>query len=63
STSICYINKKFKSKIKYADNMNSKYAVIIGEDEINTNTLTIKNMVTGEQTQVRFDEIKEFFVK
>ena len=62
-TSICYINKKFKSKIKYADNMNSKYAVIIGEDEINTNTLTIKNMVTGEQTQVRFDEIKEFFVK
>ena len=63
STSICYINKKFKSKIKYADNMNSKYAVIIGEDEINTNTLTIKNMVTGEQTQVRFDEIKEFFEK
>ena len=63
STSICYINKKFKSKIKYADNMNSKYAVIIGEDEINTNTLTIKNMITGEQTQVRFDEIKEFFVK
>lgn len=63
STSICYINKKFKSKIKYADNMNSKYAVIIGEDEINTNTLTIKNMVTGEQNQVKFDEIKEFFVK
>ena len=62
-TSICYINKKFKSKIKYADNMNSKYAVIIGEDEINTNTLTIKNMVTGEQNQVKFDEIKEFFVK
>ena len=61
STSICYINKKFKSKIKYADNMNSKYAVIIGEDEINTNTLTIKNMVTGEQNQVKFDEIKEFF--
>lgn len=63
STSICYINKKFKSKIKYADNMNSKYAVIIGEDEINTNTLTIKNMVTGEQNQVKFDEIKEFFEK
>ena len=63
STSICYINKKFKSKIKYADNMNSKYAVIIGKNKINTNTLTIKNMVTGEQTQVRFDEIKEFFVK
>ena len=62
-TSICYINKKFKSKIKYADNMNSKYAVIIGEDEINTNTLTIKNMVTGEQNQVKFDEIKEFFEK
>ena len=43
--------------------MNSKYAVIIGEDEINTNTLTIKNMVTGEQTQVKYDEIKEFFGK
>ncbi len=63
STSICYTNKKFKSKIKYADSMNVKYSIIIGEDEINNNAITIKDMNKNEQMQIDVDELEEYFKK
>lgn len=63
STSICYTNKKFKSKIKYADSMNVKYSIIIGEDEINNNVITIKDMNKNEQMQINVDELEEYFKK
>ena len=63
STSICYTNKKFKSKIKYADSMNVKYSIIIGEDEINNNVITIKDMNKNEQIQINVDELEEYFKK
>ncbi len=63
STSICYTNKKFKSKIKYADSMNVKYSIIIGEDEINNNVVTIKDMNKNEQMQINVDELEEYFKK
>ena len=63
STSICYTNKKFKSKIKYADSMNVKYSIIIGEDEINNNVITIKDMNKNEQMQINVDELEEYYKK
>lgn len=40
---------KFKKKINYADKINAKYVVIIGEEEASKNEVSIKNMETGEQ--------------
>lgn len=40
---------KFKKKINYADKINTKYVVIIGEEEASKNEVSIKNMETGEQ--------------
>ncbi|MFO3717518.1 histidine--tRNA ligase [Anaerococcus sp. ENR1011] len=40
---------KFKKKINFADKINAKYAVIIGEEEASKNEVSIKNMETGEQ--------------
>ena len=48
-TQIYTEKKKFKAKIGYADKLCIPFAVFIGEDEINTDTLTVKNMMTGEQ--------------
>lgn len=39
-----------KSQMKRADKSGAKYTVILAEDEINTQTITVKNMQTGEQT-------------
>lgn len=49
-TQIYFENKKFKHKIGYADKLGIPYAVFIGEDEMAQNKITVKNMVTGQQT-------------
>ena len=46
-----YLNdKKLKAKFKYADKLKIPYVVVIGEDEISSNTVKVKNMETGEET-------------
>ena len=61
SVSICYSDKKFKSKMKYADNCHVKYAIIIGEDEINNNMISIKNMTTFEQDSIKLEDLESYF--
>ncbi len=48
---------KFKKKINYADKIDAKYAVIIGEQEVSKNEVSIRNMETGEQISKKIDEI------
>ncbi len=47
--------KKLKAKFKYADKLKIPYVVVIGEDEITTNTANIKNMETGEEKKVKLE--------
>jgi len=49
-TQIYFEDKKFKSKISYADKLNIPYVVFLGEDEIEKGFITVKDMVTGDQT-------------
>ena len=41
--------KKFKAKMSYAGKLDIPFTVIIGEDEINGNKMSVKDMHTGEQ--------------
>ena len=51
-----YLNyKKAKTKFKYADKLKIPYVIAIGEDEINSNKLNVKNMETGAETATSFD--------
>lgn len=53
-----YLNeKKVKAKFKYADKLEIPYVIVIGEDEIEENVVTIKNMKTGEEKKVPNNEI------
>lgn len=53
-----YLNeKKIKAKFKYADKLEIPYVIVIGEDEIKQNVVTIKNMKTGEEEKVPNNEI------
>ena len=38
--------------MKYADKVCAKYLVVIGEDEVNTDIAKLKDMQTGESTEV-----------
>ena len=51
--------KKFKAKITYADKLSIPYVVFMGEDEIKNNTVALKELATGEQTNTGFDEALE----
>lgn len=55
--SVAYLDadKKFKNQIEYADKINAKYSIIIGEDEVKNNRVSIKNMKTGEQLEMTMD--------
>ena len=45
-----YLNyKKLKVKLKYAYKLQIPYVIIIGEDEINSGVVSVKNMATGEE--------------
>lgn len=52
--SLAYLDtdKKFKNQIEYADKIKAKYSVIIGETEVKDKVVTVKNMATGEQSQM-----------
>ena len=58
STNICYLDKGFKQKMKYANRMNNKYVIILGEDEINKQVVVLKNMVDGSQKEINIDDLK-----
>jgi histidyl-tRNA synthetase len=50
-------NKKFGKQIEKAAKIGAKYAIIIGEDELSSQTLTVKNLATSEQIKIAKDEI------
>lgn len=53
--------KNMKAKFKEADRYNSKYILIIGEDEVKTSELTIKDSLTKEEQKVNIDDLIDFF--
>ena len=63
NTEIYFDNKKIKAKFKYADKLNILYVIVIGEDEIKSGLLTIKNMQDGTQEQIKIENIIEKLIK
>ena len=51
-------NKKFTKQLEKASKV-AKYALILGEDEIKANKVSIKNLATSEQVTVDRDEVTE----
>ena len=50
------VDKKFKNQIEFADKIKSRFSIIIGEDEVKSKSLTVKNMSTGEQEKMTIKE-------
>lgn len=49
-----------KRKMRYADRMGFDYVVLIGEQEVETNTVSVKNMNTGDSATVALSELAEY---
>lgn len=48
---------KTKNKFSYVDSLNIPYCIVIGQDEIDKNMYTLKNMTTGEQELLSVGDI------
>ena len=59
---ICYLNK-FKQLMRYADRQKTPFVVIIGDDEIKNEVVTLKNMTTGNQVQISINNLIEEYNK
>ncbi|MBR0575389.1 histidine--tRNA ligase [Proteiniclasticum sp. BAD-10] len=52
---IDHMDKKLKAQLKYANKVNARYTMILGEDEIRGETAALKKMDTGEQIEVKLE--------
>lgn len=52
-------DKKIKNKFKYVDKLKIPFAIIIGDEEIEKEKVSLKNMLTGEQETIRLEEAIE----
>ncbi|MGN0624349.1 MAG: histidine--tRNA ligase [Oscillospiraceae bacterium] len=50
------VGRGLKAQMKYADKIGANYVMVLGDNEIEAGKANVKNMKTGEQTEVRLDE-------
>ena len=54
-----YETKSFKAQKKKAGKLDSKYVIIIGEEEVQENKIVLKDFSTGEQEKLDIDKVIE----
>ena len=52
---------KLKKKFKYADQTKVDYVIVLGEEELKSRKYSLKDMNTGDQEEVTFNELVERF--
>jgi histidyl-tRNA synthetase len=51
---------KFEKQFKYAEKKSIPFVAIIGEEEIKNGTCKIKNILTGQQSEVGLKDVSSF---
>lgn len=62
-TLISFEQKSFKAQMRKANQLNAKYVIILGEEEIKEGMISVKNMADGKQQKIKENEIIEFLKK
>ena len=47
--------RSLRAQMKYADKINAKYNVVIGDNEVDTKSAVLKDMATGEQSKISLE--------
>jgi histidyl-tRNA synthetase len=61
SVSVDLMGRSLKAQMKYADKTGAENVLILGSQELESGIGQIKHMATGEKTEVKLDNIIEFF--
>jgi histidyl-tRNA synthetase len=57
SSEMDYTGKKLKGQFKAADRLKAKFIAVLGEDELAQHIVNVKDTTTGEQIEVKLDEL------
>ncbi len=52
-----YYSRSLKAQFKSSDRKNARFVLIIGEDEVNSNTITLKDSLTKAQETIKHEEL------
>jgi histidyl-tRNA synthetase len=50
-------NRSLKAQLRQANNLGVSYTLIIGEEELKTNTISLRDMTSAQQKTVSRDEL------
>jgi histidyl-tRNA synthetase len=62
-TEVYYESCKIGKQMKFADSLGIKFVVFLGSEEKEKNIVKVKNLETGEQTEIKRDELVGFIFK
>lgn len=57
SATMDYMGRSMKAQMKDANRENARFAVIVGENELNTRQFTLRNMAASEENSITLDAI------
>ena len=57
------VGRSLKAQMKYADKIGARFTTVIGEDDIKANIAKVKNMQTGEITELAIDDFADTFME
>ena len=60
------VGRGLRAQMKYADKIGAKFSIVLGDDELANYSAKLKNMSTGEQTDIQLDNqsfVKEFIAE
>lgn len=55
--------RSVRAQMKYADKLGAKFNVVIGDNEVEAKTAKLKNMQTGEETEINLDTFVNGFYR
>lgn len=58
-----YDERSLKAQMKHSDKIGAQRTVIVGDDELKTKTAIVKNMATGTQETVAFDNLMHYLTE
>ena len=50
------VGRGLKAQMKYADKLGARYTVVVGDNELETGRAQLKDMETGEQSEILLDD-------
>ncbi len=55
-----YVSRNLKNNFKHADRLKTKFVIIIGDEEVSSKILTVKNNQTKEEYKIKLEELIHF---